>query len=191
MWARAYARSDLYCVLEAAAGGAKGAEEERFVRLTLAKFRNAGAAIASAHERAEFSRLDQRVMVLSSECEQNINEDNSCVCFSEAELAGCPADFIASLPLAEGGQRKCSVKAPVMTPIMQRASCGETRRRISEAAKRQCMESNGERLEELITTRHAAAAKLGFASHAERMLSLKMAATADRATQFCEDLASR
>ena len=58
---------------KAAASSAVGYEEERFVAVTLAKFKNAGAALATEAERAELSRLDAKAFALSSTIEQNIN----------------------------------------------------------------------------------------------------------------------
>ncbi len=190
MWSSAYARADVYAALKAAASSAEGYEEERFVAVTLAKFRNAGAALATEAERAELSRLDAKAFALSSTIEQNINEDTSSVTLSDAELAGCQADFIASLP-GTPEARECSLKAPVLVPIMRRATSAATRKKMAEASGKKCVEINAPLLDDLIATRHAAAVALGFGSHAERMLALKMAKTAERAKGFCEDLAER
>ena len=62
---------------------------------------------------------------------------------------------------------------------------------MAEASGKKCVEINAPLLDDLIATRHAAAVALGFGSHAERMLALKMAKTAERAKGFCEDLAER
>ena len=169
--------------LKAAASSAEGYEEERFVAVTLAKFRNAGAALATEAERAELSRLDAKAFALSSTIEQNINEDTSSVTLSDAELAGCPADFIASLP-GTPEARECSLKAPVLVPIMRRATSAATRKKMAEASGKKCVAINAPLLDDLIATRHAAAVALGFGSHAERMLALKMAKTAERAKGF-------
>ncbi|CAK0890286.1 unnamed protein product [Prorocentrum cordatum] len=88
--------------------------------------------------------------------------------------------------------RACSVKAPVLVPITRRAVCPEARRKMMEASQRRCiMGKNGPLLLELLGKRHAAARALGFASHAERMLSTKMAETPQRARHFCEDMLAR
>ena len=84
--------------------------------MTLAKFKNAGAALATEAERAELSRLDAKAFALSSTIEQNINEDTSSVTLSDAELAGRQADFIASLPGTPEGasalsRRRCSCRS--------------------------------------------------------------------------------
>ena len=66
------------------------------------------------------------------EAEQHINEDCSTVDLSPEDLAGCEEAFIKSLPNA-GNLKRCSLKAPVLGPIMQRAHSSATRRRMLEA----------------------------------------------------------
>merc|ERR1740121_3508328 len=74
---------------------------------------------------------------------------------------------------------------------MTRATCGEARRKMLEASQRRCLEKNGPLLDELLSKRHEAACALGFPSHAERMLSQKLAGSAKEAEKFCEDMFAR
>ena len=68
---------------------------------------------------------------------------------AELELAGCDENFVRALPTVseadspEARIRKCSVKAPVLLPIMKRANCAEARRKMLDASQRRCMEKNG------------------------------------------------
>mmetsp|Transcript_33650 Transcript_33650/g.96637 ORF Transcript_33650/g.96637 Transcript_33650/m.96637 type:complete len:701 (-) Transcript_33650:163-2265(-) len=193
MWARAYMRPDLYARLAAAQDTAETPEEHRLTQVMLQKFRHAGAHLENAVVRGEVAELDAMCASLAFEIEQNINEDCSHVVLSEEELEGCAPEFIKSLPKAEGDAngRQCSVKAPVSLPIMRRAASGETRRKMQESSQRQCMDKNGPLLSELIQKRHEAACKMGFASHAERMLGSKMAGAVKTARGFCEDMLGR
>lgn len=194
-------RQDLHRRLVTAKGSAETAEEHRLVEAVLGRFEKAGAHVTDADQRAKVAALDSECASLAFEMEQNINEDCSHVLFTEDELDGCPADFLAALPRQEvdppcGGRARgpllrCSVKAPVLTPIMQRAKRSETRRRILEAAQKQCEAQNGPLLLRLVQGRHQAAQHLGFASHAERMLGCKMAGSAAKARLFCEDMLRR
>ena len=61
------ARADLYAVLKTAARMGVDYEQKRFIEVTLAKFRNAGAALATEAERAELSRLDAAPAALSND----------------------------------------------------------------------------------------------------------------------------
>eukprot|EP00929_Paragymnodinium_shiwhaense_P088903 TRINITY_DN49209_c0_g1_i1.p1 TRINITY_DN49209_c0_g1~~TRINITY_DN49209_c0_g1_i1.p1 ORF type:complete len:708 (-),score=168.42 TRINITY_DN49209_c0_g1_i1:271-2394(-) len=189
MWSRAYARCDVFDCLKAAERGAKSAEEERLVKLVLAKFRQAGVSLKTEEARSTVTKLDARCSALAFEIEQNINEDCLTVPLTEAELEGCGADFVQSLP-TNGSQavRLCSVKAPVMVPIMKRAERPEARRKMMEASQKRCIEANGKLLDELLEKRHAAAVALGFKNHAERMLSAKMALTPEKAEAFCLEM---
>ena len=87
--------------------------------------------------------------------------------------------------------RSCSVKAPVSLPILRRAASGEARKKMLTATQQRCVANNGPLLDELLRTRHDAATRLGFASHAERMLASKMARTPERAYRFCEEMLER
>ncbi|CAJ1459901.1 unnamed protein product, partial [Effrenium voratum] len=188
MWSKTYARPELYEVL-AAQTTAKTAEEVRLASLLLAKFRQSGAQLGPA-ARAAFARLEAQSSSLASQAEQNINEDCSFVDLAPEDLEGCSESFVQSLP-TEAGLKRCSLKAPVLAPIMQRAVRSETRRRMMEASQQRCMDTNGPILEELVTARHNAAVQLGFKSHAERVLSAKMAATPAAVESFCREMLQR
>jgi len=197
MWSRAYSRADVYARLLAAKDTAATAEQERLVQLVLGRFQQAGAALSDDTAREEQGKLDAQAASLAFDIEQNINEDCSEVILTETELIGCDAAFVESLPVADSAdqdgqvRRVCSLKAPVLTPILTRASCGEARRKMMEASQRKCMEKNGPLLDSLFQVRDAAAKNLGFASHADRMLAPKMASSAQDATDFCIDMLAR
>ncbi|CAE8645529.1 unnamed protein product [Polarella glacialis] len=87
--------------------------------------------------------------------------------------------------------RMCSLKAPVLSPVMQRATSSLARRKLLEASQQRCMDKNGPLLEELLQKRHAAACLLGFGSHAERVLAPKMAGSAERVQDFCDEMLER
>ena len=56
--------------------------------------------------------LRTRVSELTIEYMKNCNEDDTWVPFSDAELAGVPANFLESLEKTEDGRRKVTVLAP-------------------------------------------------------------------------------
>lgn len=189
MWARTYGRQDLYNVLVASSCKAVDAEDRRLAEVVLWKFRQAGAALPDADARARLTALDARCAALASDIEQNINEDCTTVELPEALLEGCGEDFVKSLPLSDG-LRLCSVKAPVLIPIMRRAVSGEARRRMQEASQRRCPQ-NDSHLAELLKLRHEAALELNFSCHAERMLAPKMAGSLETARSFCLEMLAR
>eukprot|EP00434_Breviolum_minutum_P034880 symbB.v1.2.030877.t1/scaffold3524.1/size54796/2 len=189
MWGKSYAYPDLYEVLVKAQSFAKTPEEERLSQVVLSKFRHVGAHLPEK-QRHELEELDGRCSTLCFTAEQNINEDCSSVVLSVDELEGCAETFIQSLP-DDAGMKRCSLKAPVLVPILQRCRNSETRRKIMEASQQRCMELNGPILEELLTKRHAAAVTLGFSCHAERMLAVKMAGSLDSARNFVLEMLQR
>ena len=184
----AYARADVYAALKAAASSAEGYEEERFVAVTLAKFATP-APPSRRRPSAPSSRASTQRPCASSTIEQNINEDTSSVTLSDASWRAARPTL--SRACRDAGGARVLLKAPVLVPIMRRATSAATRKKMAEASGKKCVEINAPLLDDLIATRHAAAVALGFGSHAERMLALKMAKTAERAKGFCEDLAAR
>jgi Zn-dependent oligopeptidase len=195
MWARTYSRPDLYQCLRAAQDGATTEEDSRLVHQVLSKFQQAGASLPTAEERAKVCALDAECASLAFEIEQNINEDCTKVVLTEAELEGCSEGFIQGLPFAEGRNgtpsRLCSVKAPVLVPVLKRGRCPEGRRKLLTASRQQCMDTNAPLLDRLVVARDQAACTLGFSSHAQRMLAPKMAATPDAAEAFCRQMLAR
>lgn len=189
MWGKTYSRHDLYKVLVSAQSFAKTPEEQRLSQVVLSKFRHVGAHLETK-QRQELEALDARCSTLCFTVEQNINEDCSSVLLSAEELEGCAETFVQSLP-EENGLKQCSLKAPVLVPILQRCGNSETRKKMMEASQKRCMEVNGPLLEELLTKRHEAALQLGFSCHAERMLALKMAGSLDSARSFVLDMLQR
>jgi thimet oligopeptidase len=194
MWSKVYARPDVYNCMVAAQDGATTAEEQRLVKQVLSRFKQSGVALPTAEARAQVAELNASCSALSFEIEQNINEDCTEVLLAESELQGCEEAFIKSLPVHSEESptiRKCSVKAPVLLPILKRATSSEARRSMKLASEKRCMDKNGPLLDELLTKRHEAALLLGFPNHAERMCSKQMAQTADTARAFCNEMLDR
>eukprot|EP00808_Paulinella_micropora_P022445 g75124.t1 len=201
MWDTAYARPDLYECLKNCQSGARTEEEKRLAEVVLSKFRQSGATLKEA-DRQSFRAVEARCMELASKMEQAINEDVSTVLLSEQELEGCGDSFIQSLPKHEQPDdqktkapgsvlRVCSFKAPVLLPVMARAKDSEARRKMAEGSAKRCVAQNSDVLTELLTLRHQAAQLLGFENHAERMIQVKMARSADVAKKFVEKMLSR
>ncbi|CAH8520267.1 unnamed protein product [Heterobilharzia americana] len=120
-----------------------------------------------------------------------LNEENTLLEFTEEELFGCPADFIAGLKMLPSGKREVSLKYPHYFPAMQKASNPETRRKLENAFNSRCVKENKPILKRLMELRKERASILGFATHADFMLDLRMAKKAANVDKFLSNVGSK
>ena len=193
MWNSAYSSPALYAKLKAACDTHGGdAERQRLIDVTLRKFEASGAGLVDGPARDTFMENFPQVAAKAAQFEQNINEDLTTALFTEEELAGCDAKFVESLPKDEAsGKRVVSIKAPTRVPVMQKATSGETRRRMYMTAAKACVDKNAPLLDELLAVRHRAAASLGFPHHADNVMLFKAAGKEAVASDFVEGMLRR
>jgi len=196
MWDETYASRSLYnCLAEVARSpeATRDLDEEQifFMKKTLRLFERSGAGIASDAKHKSYCALRKKISELSTKFEQHINEDDSFVLLSDAELAGVDETFIRSLPRDKDGLRIVSLKRPTTTPILSRANSEATRRRVAEALGSKCAEKNSTLMRDILKMRAEAAAIAGFDSHAEFMLREKMAGDCSTAFEFCRSMVRR
>ncbi|KAK4472091.1 hypothetical protein MN116_005461 [Schistosoma mekongi] len=120
-----------------------------------------------------------------------LNEENTLLEFTDEELTGCPADFIGGLKKLPSGKRQVTLKYPHYFPIIQKASNPETRRKLESAFNSRCIKENTPILKRLIELRKERATILGFPTHADFMLDLRMAKTADNVDKFLNNVGSK
>eukprot|EP00939_MAST-03C_sp_MAST-3C-sp1_P002120 g2120.t1 len=196
MWDETYASRSLYnCLAEVARSpeATRYLDKEQifFMKKTLRLFERSGAGIASDAKHKSYCALRKKISELSTKFEQHINEDDSFVLLSDAELAGVDETFIRSLPRDKDGLRIVSLKRPTTTPILSRANSEATRRRVAEALGSKCAEKNSTLMRDILKMRAEAAAIAGFDSHAEFMLREKMAGDCSTAFEFCRSMVRR
>ena len=79
--------------------------------------------------------------------EQNLGDDETFLLFTEAELAGCPADLLSARK-QEDGRFKFTLGNPCVEPLLQYCSVPATREKMETAYHSQCKEVNTRILEE-------------------------------------------
>jgi len=83
------------------------------------------------------------------------------------------------------------LKAPELIPVLTHCRSEAVRHRLYVAAQRQCIESNGPVLAEIVALKHETAVFLGYPTHAHCILEQKMAKTPAAVLKFLDDFASR
>lgn len=101
-----------------------------------------------------------------------------------------PQDFIDGLEKSKTDAKKLVVtlKYPHVFPISKSCKVSATRKAINIAFDSRCTPTNTEIMERLVELRSRLALKLGFPTHADYVLQVRMAANSAKVADFIEDL---
>lgn len=115
---------------------------------------------------------------------------------SEEELAGLP-DFVREAAAHEAKEREMSgwlitLQAQSMIPFMQYSECRELREKVWRAHSSRCFSgeenNNTEIVKDIVNLRLEKAKLLGFNTHADYILTERMAKNADKVNSFLNEL---
>ena len=117
------------------------------------------------------------------------------VCISISLLQGMPDDYLAAHLNKEGtgkpGQYTIALKYPVYFPVQKKCVIPETRKTMQTAFDSRCKDTNAVLLEEAAKLRQEQALLLGFATHSDYALQLRMAKDQATVAAFLEDLGKK
>ncbi|XP_077980902.1 thimet oligopeptidase-like isoform X1 [Glandiceps talaboti] len=139
----------------------------------------------------QIKTLKKRESDISIDFNKNLNEENTVLDFVDEDLAGLPEDFIKRLDRNAEKRCKVSLKYPDYFPIMRKCRVPETRQKMEHAFNSRCIEENTKILEELVEIRQKKADLLGYKTHADFILELRMAKNPTAVSDFLKDLAER
>ncbi|KAG7476955.1 hypothetical protein MATL_G00088300 [Megalops atlanticus] len=142
----------------------------------------------SKETQEEIRSIRKLISDLSIDFNQNLNEENTFLVFTEDELGGMAESYINGLERTEDGRFKVSLKYPHYFPLMKRCYVQETRRKMEMAFHSRCKEVNTAILEQLITLRSKMAHLLGFPTHADYVLEMNMAKNTGNVARFLDEL---
>ncbi|XP_020509499.2 neurolysin, mitochondrial isoform X1 [Labrus bergylta] len=160
-------------------------EERRFLNRLVTLGKQKGLHL-SKDIQEEIKRTSKLISELSIEFNQNLNEDNTFVVFSEHELGGLADSYLNGLDKTADGRYKVTLEYPHYYPLMKRCHNPESRRRMETAFHSRCKEVNTAILEQLIQLRAKVADLLGYSSHANYVLEINMAKNARNVSEFLD-----
>ncbi|KAI7859474.1 hypothetical protein BDC45DRAFT_496162 [Circinella umbellata] len=189
-------RHDLYVVIQSVIEKTDrsklSAEEDRLLTKTERSYRRNGLHLPE-DKRNEFKELRKRLSEVCIEFMKNWSRESSTVKFTKEELEGMDDDFLGGLPTEEeDGVKKyvLTMKYPDVRPVLKICKNENTRKTYITAFDSRNRE-NIVLLEEAVRLRRQCAKILGYKSHADYVLEVKMAKTVEAVRDFVDDLAKR
>lgn len=189
-----YQNEKLYARIKEATPLDDDPEGHRLHDHLLRTFKRKGADLDAAGK-SRLSDINQRLSALSEEFGRNLMASTraKAVEFSEEELEGLPAERIASAKADAEALGREGFVIPLELPTVQselsRLAREDARGRLYGASASRGSENNIPGLIEAVQLRAERAELLGFASHADYVITEETAATADAARTMLFDLA--
>ncbi|KAJ0094102.1 hypothetical protein Patl1_16849 [Pistacia atlantica] len=182
-------REDVYRAVKAYAskGEWTSPEVKRYIQSLVRDFERNGLNL-TVTKREEVQRLRAQIDELSLRYVRNLNDDNTFLLFSEAELVGLPPEFPEDK--AENGKFKVMLKGHHFPVVLELCKVGRTRRLVAEAYGKRCGDINLSVLECLVETRHKLARLLGYLNYADYAVDLRMAKTSSKVFEFLEEISA-
>lgn len=180
-----YTRRELYTALKD--GTPRTPEETRLYDLTIREFTKNGMGLPD-DRLAKVRQMNNELSVLESRFSANLNNDDSVLAFTEAELAGVPAETIAAFARNPDGSVRVTTKYPDYSAVMKYADSGDTRRAMFMAYNNRQAETNTPLLEQAIVLRRAIARELGYPTWADYKTDGRMAKTSGNVMDFVDTL---
>ncbi|KAI7903245.1 uncharacterized protein BX663DRAFT_507971 [Cokeromyces recurvatus] len=167
-------------------------EDARFLRKLERNYRRNGLHLPEA-KRDEFKEIRKRLSETCIEFNKNWARESSTVKFTKDELEGLDEDFLNGLKTEEeDGVTKyvLTMKYPDVRPVLKLCK-NENTRRVHYTAYESRNKENIVLLEEALKLRRKAAKILGYKSHADFVIEVKMAKTVEAVETFLNDLATK
>lgn len=180
-----FTRRDLYDAILAVTP--RTPEEQRLHTETLRQFKKNGLALPD-DRLAKVRALKENLTRLEVRFSSNLNNDNTTLAFSAADLEGVPAEALATFQKAENGTFLVTTKYPDYYAVMQNAKKSETRKAMQSAFLNRQAEENIRLLEEAILVRQQIARELGYATWADYRIDGRMAGSRENVSAFLDGI---
>ncbi|KAH8495439.1 hypothetical protein H0E87_018570 [Populus deltoides] len=184
-------REDVYRVVKAFAskGEWMNPEAKHYIKCLVRDFEQNGLNL-TVTKKEEVQRLRAQIEELSLRYVHNLNDDSSCLLFSEAELVGLPPEYLKCLVKAGNDKYKITLRSLNVLALLEFCQVGTTRRMVAAAYGKRCGEVNLSVLESLVDLRHKYARLFGYSNYADYAVDLRMAKTSTKVFEFLEDISA-
>eukprot|EP00249_Psilotum_nudum_P019078 c27090_g1_i1 orf=493-2634(-) len=185
-------RTDVYRVIKAFSEKKVqlGPESQRYVDHLVRDYERLG--LHFGHEvRDKVERLKRRLGELCIVYQNNLQEDRTCLYFSEEELAGMPSDYIECLEKRKDGKLKVIVLPRDYELIMCHCKVRPTRSAMVVAFNQRCMRENVPILEKVLELRQQLSCLLGYTCWVNYSLEVCMARNSAQVRNFHAEMLAR
>jgi len=158
----------------------------RWLKHTLRDFKRNGLDLEEK-TRERLTEIQTRMSQLGIQYSTNLGEENTKLIFKLEELDGMQEAFLASRK-QEDGTYELSLKYPDIFPIFKNCKVAKTRELMEFKYCTRCKEENSQIMEELVKLRAEQASLLGYETHADYILEIRMAQTKETVGDFLQDL---
>jgi thimet oligopeptidase len=158
-------------------------EETRLSNVTLQAFLDNGLGLPD-DRLSRVRAMKTNLSVLESQYSANLNQDNSTVIFTAAELDGVPAASLATFTPVSPGSYSVTTKYVDYLAVMTYANSSETRKKMSAAYLNIQAGPNTALLEQAIVLRGQIARESGYRTWADYQLHGRMAGNASTVMTF-------
>ena len=140
--------------------------------------------------RTKVRALREELVKIGQDFDRNIREDVRSIDATPAELAGVPADWLATHAPGADGKVKVTVTYPDYLPVMTYAVNEDVRHRLYLQYNDRGYPKNVEVLHRMLTRRHELAQLLGYPTWAEYITANKMSGDAKTVREFIDRVLS-
>ena len=166
------------------------AVEARLLERNLRDFKRNGLELSEG-KREKLKNKYEEISKLSIEFQQALNEVDDFEEFSAEELAGIPESSMQQYKKLENGKFKVGITYPEIFPLLDNCIIPETRRKMALLFGNRARDSNSKRLERVLELRDECSKILGYKSHADFTIEVKMAKTPDNVWKFLSEMKER
>ncbi|MGC2400142.1 MAG: M3 family metallopeptidase [Acidobacteriaceae bacterium] len=164
------------------------AATRHYVQRQLLEFRLAGVEKDEA-TRAHIRQLQDHLTKVQTAFDSNINDSRNTVeLTSVSQLEGLPQDYIDRHKPGPDGKIRITTDYPDIFPALEYARSEEIRRRLYEAFASRAYPKNRDLMLDMMRTRYAIAALMGYSSWADYKAADQMVGSGSNIAKFIHDL---
>jgi thimet oligopeptidase len=166
-------------------------EQNRLIDKLNLKYKRNGLYIKDEETKKNIKDLKIKISEKSIKYAENLANDNTILRFTTEELEGLPNSWLNLDREVEPGKFEVTLKYPDVKPILEYAKKRDTRKTVYTAFNRLCADENAILLKEIIVDRQKLAQLLGYDTHADYAIEIRMARTKENVKKFLDSMNER